>query len=1493
MYLVAPNGYAVFLTADDFLVTNKKMLLSNDPALSSIKTHNATSSDPESFQPRGNLNSLHVNGQTTKGKWQLYAKTNGAPTTLNSWKITFGPTNISKGATNQSCATALPLTNTTLTGNMTLGTNKYNGIVINPTDPKQEADEIQMDNDDPNFTETSVWYSFVPKCSNDRIEVRGETAYLYLGILNSCTSKTPMERGELLGSTYTSTINNFVPGQTYYLAMDGSQGDNFEYSIKWTEGTQGCPSITTGNTPQLSYCLGDSLDLPFSHTGLFGANNVFTAQLSNESGDFASPTIVGATTNANATSVRIKFPFGKPFSLGYKLRVVASSPNVIGSPSDAFEVIRSPNLQVSEFHPDVCSNDQNITYSVKSEVNGTSPTLYKWTFSNGISSPFLDESSVDVNFPTVTSLTVVTATVNVSMGACKASLSRTINLRPKVTPAVLIKSDKDSICQGQSLTFTATLQHPGTSPSYVWKIDQFTTSNRTPIFTTSLLRKGEKVTLELTSNEFCTVPLDGKVLSNPLAPIVTDTIAPQVSMLGEFSICKGVPTSYQANSSNGGNFPSYAWFVNDSLRGNEQTFTSSKLKNGDLLTVSLTSNAKCARPVATRSLPRTIQVNDSIIPSIAIGGVKEACIGTSLQFTALPKNEGPSPVYQWTLDNTTLPINQAVLESNQFRNGSHIRLKMTNNERCVFPATVESTPINIVIYDSVQTSLTLKVDTNVCKQQPILIKTEASNEGASPVYNWLVNSMPQMANTSSLMLDSLPKGSNNIQATLISSERCATRSSQSKSLQVIDSVKASVVIDGLNEACQGDTLYFKAVFKGGGNHPQFAWFIDQTPSSIDSSVFGSAALSSGNQLKVQMKSSEKCASPRLVEAISPPLTIRPKTKATLQMVLDTLACKGQLIRAHAIATPSIYPVHYQWIVNNAPLHETSDKLDLSDLSSGFHNVEVAVRTEDACIFPQYLTDNATIHIKDSVHTSIKLKPLSSLAPICQGTNVSFTTISSGVGPSSRYQWRINKVLQKDTTPTFASSNFENGSIVSVSFTNNETCVSPTAPIDSIRIAVIDTTNTTLELLGKTEYCIGQTILLQSETTNAGTAPTYRWYLDDLSQDNPYKELSIPNLPSGTHRIRLALLSSQKCATSSWVAKEILVEIKDSIHASVEIIGDTLVCEGSHAHFYLKKPLAVSNPYFQWVLNDDALSLNKDTFSTDNISDQARVSLSVTTDQECIASKTLYSNVLKVRLQTPSLPSVLLTKTSNNICLGDTVVYSIEVTPRSATETYTWLVDDELQAQDSDTLTYAPLKNHTVKVAYSTLLNCGRFDQTYTYEPVQVNTGPILTVLEGPIDFCANDMHVPFVTDQLDSVRYTWTYPTFAEASEKDNTLFLSLGGNSQTDTIRVKASNSCGYGNELSLALKPRECPFLFIPNALAANEVDGNQLWQIKGLEYYPNAVIKVFNRWGSLIFHSKGYSKPWDGTYQGALLPAGTYYYLIEGVQEKSIVGDLTIAH
>ena len=68
------------------------------------------------------------------------------------------------------------------------------------------------------------------------------------------------------------------------------------------------------------------------------------------------------------------------------------------------------------------------------------------------------------------------------------------------------------------------------------------------------------------------------------------------------------------------------------------------------------------------------------------------------------------------------------------------------------------------------------------------------------------------------------------------------------------------------------------------------------------------------------------------------------------------------------------------------------------------------------------------------------------------------------------------------------------------------------------------------------------------------------------------------------------------------------------------------------------------------------------------------------------------------------------------------------------------------------------------------------------------------------------------------------------------------------------------------------------IPTSFTPNGDGINDTWIIQNLDTYPGATVDVYNRNGGKVFSSVGYSIPWDGRYNGANLPEGTYYYIID---------------
>ncbi len=116
--------------------------------------------------------------------------------------------------------------------------------------------------------------------------------------------------------------------------------------VKITGTSASAPAVATGVITTTTYCsnLSTAMTVPFTVTGTVTAGNVYTAQLSNSAGSFASPTAIGtlSSTSTGALSIAANIPSGLPAGTGYRIRVDASSPATIGTDNGTNITIAAP-----------------------------------------------------------------------------------------------------------------------------------------------------------------------------------------------------------------------------------------------------------------------------------------------------------------------------------------------------------------------------------------------------------------------------------------------------------------------------------------------------------------------------------------------------------------------------------------------------------------------------------------------------------------------------------------------------------------------------------------------------------------------------------------------------------------------------------------------------------------------------------------------------------------------------------------------------------------------------------------------------------------------------------------------------------------------------------------------------------------------------------------------------------------------------------------------
>ena len=96
-----------------------------------------------------------------------------------------------------------------------------------------------------------------------------------------------------------------------------------------------------------------------------------------------------------------------------------------------------------------------------------------------------------------------------------------------------------------------------------------------------------------------------------------------------------------------------------------------------------------------------------------------------------------------------------------------------------------------------------------------------------------------------------------------------------------------------------------------------------------------------------------------------------------------------------------------------------------------------------------------------------------------------------------------------------------------------------------------------------------------------------------------------------------------------------------------------------------------------------------------------------------------------------------------------------------------------------------------------------------------------------------------------------------------------------------------GNPNETSGTIVSLE---IFIPSGFSPDGDGVNDGFVIKGIENYPNNVLRIYNRWGNIVYEKSPYDNSWKGNSQNVpgvvlsdgILPNGTYFYILDfGVQ------------
>ncbi len=233
-----------------------------------------------------------------------------------------------------------------------------------------------------------------------------------------------------------------------------------------------------------------------------------------------------------------------------------------------------------------------------------------------------------------------------------------------------------------------------------------------------------------------------------------------------------------------------------------------------------------------------------------------------------------------------------------------------------------------------------------------------------------------------------------------------------------------------------------------------------------------------------------------------------------------------------------------------------------------------------------------------------------------------------------------------------------------------------------------------------------------------------------------------------------------------------------------------------------------------------------------------------------------------------------------VCFGQMVWLGKPSNPTGGGINYSWLptVGVTNPTSNNPDCTVNVTTTYTVTITSST---CPSKTETVTvtiYQIPNASAGPDVTIEEGGVT----------TLQGTGGVSYWWNPPA---------TLLYSTTANpdaSPTTTttyqVIVTSAEGCLGYDQVTVFVTPSEK--LVFYNTFTPNNDGDNDFFYIANIFKYPDNTLKVYNRFGQLVYQAAPYLNLWDGQNFGDDLPDATYYYIFDdGRGSPLYYGSVTI--
>ncbi|ACU61840.1 PKD domain containing protein [Chitinophaga pinensis DSM 2588] len=569
--------------------------------------------------------------------------------------------------------------------------------------------------------------------------------------------------------------------------------------------------------------------------------------------------------------------------------------------------------------------------------------------------------------------------------------------------------------------------------------------------------------------------------------------------------------------------------------------------------------------------------------------------------------------------------------------------------------------------------------------------------------------------------------------------------------------------------------------------------------------------------------------------------------------ITTSSLGGCLTKDIEFKVNAVAAVNFAWDFTDGIVTETTDStIKHTFKNPGIYKPRLILSDQAGCKGTAFLKDPIVID-----RLEVEMTPSQQF--VCDEGWVSFTPAFNSFSidelkKEAKYKWTYDAgiVAENDTT---ATPRFYLNKTGEYNFTLNTTTAYGCTQTVSKKIAVHP--KPAISITGPAKACVDIPVSFGGNVTSPQDM-TWNWNFGNGSTGNVQQPAEQTYSLSGISEVQLIATTKDGCIDTAHHSINIVP--KPVVTTSV---GNNMLCLGSNTTIS-----ATGGVTYQW---SPAAQLSDSNAAAPVASPLVNTTYQVTvTDANgCVNTGDVSIRVIQ--------PFNMRAMPDTAICLGEALALSV-----AGADNYEWKgpgLDDTHSASPHVSITTPG--NYTFQVSGRDLAGCFTRDTTVAvtvHAPPTVDAGPDQTVMAGkPVTLGRRG--------SPDIVKWNWSpaqYLSCATCATPE-----AMPNLSTTYVVEVENKYGCKATDDVLVKLTCNQ-DAIFLPNAFSPNRDGKNEWFYPKGRGVKEVVSMRVFDRWGSLVFERMHFqintaTSGWDGTWKNEVAPIGTYVYSIETICEE----------